>query len=233
MQWDTLAFLPHPTDITDIDQDYSGDYLVGVWPCTAWLFSIKLQMDPTFSDSSLQIWVLYIKLLSPVITSTQYAQIKYHLQARTVLMKKQSRVIWVLMAWWWVNILQIFIFGWTIPVHQIFFLLIAQPLIENGAVIHILDSYEQNMRISPHFMLPVFGIGLFYLQQAFCFLVVWWLSEWGCLIFDSNYMANISRAFSLMSRAEDWRDGPWSCIDGTVNKFAISLEAVTVMYCLF
>ncbi len=29
-------------------------FLAGVWPCTAWLFSIKLQMDPNFSDSMLQ-----------------------------------------------------------------------------------------------------------------------------------------------------------------------------------
>ncbi len=26
----------------------------GIWPCAAWLFSIKLQMDPNFSESSLQ-----------------------------------------------------------------------------------------------------------------------------------------------------------------------------------
>ncbi len=75
------------------------------------------------------------------------------------------------MAWWWANILQIFIFGWTIPVQQKN-IWIAQPLIENGAVGHILDSYEQNMRLSPHFMLPVFGISIFYLLQAFFF----WLS---------------------------------------------------------
>jgi len=59
------------------------------------------------------------------------------------------------------------------------------------------------------------------------------MSGLGGLIYVSKYMATISKAFSLMSRAEDGRDGPWRCIDGTVNKSAISLEAVAMRYCWF
>ncbi len=103
-----------------------------VLPCRCLTLYCLTILSKTANGSNL-LWLLvtnmsplyYIAFSSDKVNSSEsrekYAQIKYHLQARTVLMKKQSRVIWVLMAWWWVNILQIFIFGWTIPVHQIFF----------------------------------------------------------------------------------------------------------------
>ncbi len=103
-----------------------------VLPCRCLTLYCLTILNKTANGSNL-LWLLvtnmsplyYIAFSSDKVNSSEsrekYAQIKYHLQARTVLMKKQSRVIWVLMAWWWVNILQIFIFGWTIPVHQIFF----------------------------------------------------------------------------------------------------------------